>query len=92
MTSTERQFDYVTVCKSGWGSSLLYLITGEPRYAAWTYRMGDWFVARQHADGYWPTDMPGVDQGRLIHNALEFVMHIDTIIAGLSSRPIVPDD
>jgi hypothetical protein len=26
--------------------------------------------------------------GNLIHNALEFTMHVDTIIAGLTSRPI----
>ncbi len=91
MTSTEKQFDYLTVCKSGWGSSLLYLITGESQYQAWTYRMGDWFVARQHPDGYWPTDTPDTQKGRLIHNALEFVMHVDTIIAGLSSRPIGQD-
>ena len=91
MTSTEQQFEYLTVCKSGWGSSLLYLITGEPKYEAWTYRMGDWFVARQHPDGYWPGDTPDIQEGRLIHNALEFVMHINTVIAGLSSRPIGQD-
>ena len=86
MTATDGQFRYDPVCKSGWGSSLLYLITGDPRYEAWTCRMGDWFVRQQHPDGYWPpTDGP-TTRGRLIHNALEFTMHVDTIISGLSSH------
>jgi hypothetical protein len=32
MASTDRQFDYPQVCKSSWGSSLLYQLTGEERY------------------------------------------------------------
>jgi hypothetical protein len=52
--------------------------------------MGDWFVRRQHPDGYWQADTL-VEQGAIIHNALEFVMHVDTIIACLSSRPITLD-
>jgi hypothetical protein len=87
MATTERQFDYGPVCKSGWGSSLLYLVTGEPEYETWSYRMGDWFAARQHREGYWPAEEVR-EQGRIIHNAFEFVMHVDTIISGLSSRPI----
>ncbi len=87
MSATERQFDYGPVCKSGWGSSLLYLVTGEPAHEAWSYRMGDWFLKCQHPDGYWLTGKP-IEQGQLIHNAFEFVMHVDTLIAGLSSRPI----
>ena len=87
MAATDGQFRYDPVCKSGWGSSLLYLITGDPRYEAWTYRMGDWFVRQQHRDGYWPPTDGESTRGRLIHNALEFTMHVDTIISGLSSRP-----
>ncbi|HVA84756.1 MAG TPA: hypothetical protein VNF73_00415 [Candidatus Saccharimonadales bacterium] len=90
MSATDAQFKYGPVCKSGWGSSLLYEITGEPGYEAWTYRMGDWFAAEQHPDGYWPIKGDGAELGNLIHNALEFAMHVDTIIAGLTSRPI-PD-
>jgi hypothetical protein len=96
MTATPAQFKYGPVCKSGWGSSLLYEITGEPEYEAWTYRMGDWFVEHQDAAGFWPAiGAGGAAEGggelplaSRIHNALEFAMHIDTIIAGLTSRPI----
>lgn len=94
MAATPAQFKYGPVCKSGWGSSLLYEITGEPEYEAWTYRMGDWFVAHQDPAGFWPVIGQGAEQGsktplgNLIHNALEFTMHLDTIIAGLTSRPI----
>jgi hypothetical protein len=96
MAATPNQFKYGPVCKSGWGASLLYEITGEPEYEAWTYRMGDWFVANQAPEGYWPAIGQGAEQGgglplgNLIHNALEFTMHVDTIIAGLTSREI-PD-
>ena len=54
MAATPAQFKYGPVCKSGWGSSLLYEITGEPAYEAWTYRMGDWFVEHQDPAGFWP--------------------------------------
>jgi len=97
MAATPAQFKYGPVCKSGWGSSLLYEITGESAYEAWTYRMGEWFVEHQSAEGFWPVIGQAAEQGsavplgNLIHNALEFTMHIDTIIAGLTSRPI-PDD
>jgi hypothetical protein len=93
MAATDAQFKYGPVCKSGWGSSLLYEVTGEPEYEAWTYRMGDWFVETQAPEGYWPplgagAEGSGPPLGALIHNALEFTMHVDTIIAGLRSRPI----
>ena len=86
MAATEHQFKYDPVCKSGWGSSLLYLVTGEIQYRDWTYRMGDWFVYQQHSDGYWVPQASGNDRNKIIHNALEFVMHVDTIIAGLSAH------
>lgn len=92
MAATEAQFKYGPVCKSGWGASLLYEITGEAGYEAWAYRMGDWFVSNQHPDGYWPVMGGGAaERGSLIHNALEFVMHVDTIISGLTSRPVTDD-
>lgn len=86
MAATEHQFKYDPVCKSGWGSSLLYLVTGETQYRDWTYRMGDWFVSQQHPEGYWVPQASGDDRNKIIHNALEFVMHVDTIIAGLSAH------
>jgi hypothetical protein len=88
MDSTEGQFDFEQVCKSGWGSSLLYQITGEDQYLTWTRRMGDWFAARQAPEGYWPS-VAGAARGNLIHNALEFAMHVDHIIAGLASRSVM---
>ena len=53
MESTERQFEVMQVCKSGWGGALLYQATGEEQYRAWAIRLGDWFVSHQHADGHW---------------------------------------
>jgi hypothetical protein len=86
MSATERQFDYGPVCKSSWGSSLLYQITGEEQYLNWTYKMGDWYVNTQNSEGYWRWDEVETE-GRLIHTVLEFVMHMNTLISGLASRP-----
>lgn len=86
MRATEGQFNYPQVCKSSWGSSLLYQVTGEHQYEAWTYRMGDWYTARQHDDGRWQFD-PAATLGSVIELTLEFVMHLDTLIGALASRP-----
>lgn len=86
MAATDRQFNYAQVCKSSWGSSLLYQLTGEPEYEAWTRRMGDWYTETQHVDGYWT--WPGYESlSSRIELTLEFVMHIDTVISGLAARP-----
>ena len=86
MSATEHQFKYAQVCKSSWGSALLYQITGEEEYLHWTYRMGDWYVRTQQPEGhwYWPRYKT---LGSHIEVTLEFVMHLDTLIAGLASRP-----
>jgi hypothetical protein len=86
MRATDRQFDYAHVCKSSWGSSLLYQITGEEQYLNWTYRMGDWYVETQQPDGHWHWDYCHT-LGDHLELTLEFVMHVDTLIAGLASRP-----
>jgi hypothetical protein len=86
IASTDRQFDYPQVCKSSWGSSLLYELTGEERYESWTYRMGDWYAETQQADGHWEWEWYKT-LGSQIELTLEFVMHVDTILSGLASRP-----
>jgi len=86
MASTDRQFEYPQVCKSSWGSSLLYELTGDERYEEWTYRMGDWYAETQQADGCWAWDSYKT-LGNKVELTLEFVMHVDTIIGGLASRP-----
>jgi len=87
MAATDAQFGYPAVCKSSWGSSLLYQVTGEPQYRDWTYRMGDWYVATQNQAGSWH---PLVEETEadVIEVTLEFVMHLDTLIGALSSRPV----
>lgn len=85
MDATPGQFNWAHVCKSSWGSSLLYQVTGEQQYLDWTYRMGDWYVATQEADGRW--HWPNYSTlGSHIELGLEFVMHLDTLIGGLASR------
>jgi hypothetical protein len=86
MAATDAQFNYPAVCKSSWGSSLLYQITGDRIYRDWTLRMGDWYVQTQTPQGYWHPLHEETEADR-IEVTLEFVMHIDTLIGALSSRP-----
>ncbi|MCY4110974.1 MAG: hypothetical protein OXF96_03410, partial [Chloroflexi bacterium] len=86
MQCTPRQFDYAQVCKSGWGSALLYQLTGDAEYRDWTVRVGDWFVETQQPDGSWSWD-PQATLGEAIELTAEFVVHMDTIIGCLASRP-----
>ena len=85
MQCTPRQFDHAQVCKSGWGSALLYQLTGGAAYRDWTVRVGDWFVATQQADGSWSWD-PRATLGEAIELTAEFTAHVDTIIGCLASR------
>jgi hypothetical protein len=85
MAATDDQFKYAQVCKSSWGSALLYQVTGEPVYQDWSWRMGDWYVQTQQPEGYWHWE--GYDTlGLMIELTLEFVMHVDTLIGGLAAR------
>lgn len=88
MAATDAQFSYNQACKGSWGSALLYRVTGDPVYEAFTYKMGDWYIERQAPDGSWDPN-PGVERslGAVIEVTLEFVMHLDTLLGGLASRP-----
>ena len=86
MAATDAQFKYPAVCKSSWGSSLLYQVTGEAQYRDWTHRMGQWYVDVQEPEGYWHPLSESTEADR-IEVTLEFVMHVDTLIGALSSRP-----
>ncbi|MGH2560285.1 MAG: hypothetical protein ACRDJH_14575 [Thermomicrobiales bacterium] len=91
MNSTERQFEVMQVCKSGWGSALLYLVTGEPLYRDWTVTMGDWFVANQHADGHWENSRYVAPDSPLESNlatTAEFVNHLDCIAGALAAGSV----
>jgi hypothetical protein len=85
MHSTERQFEVSQVCKSGWGSALLYQVTREDPYRQWTCRVADYFVADQQPDGCWKDSGP---YGHATHVNImvtaEFVMILDTMIGCLS--------
>jgi hypothetical protein len=85
MTSTERQFEVSQVCKSGWGSALLYQVTRDAQYREWTCRVADYFVADQHPDGCWNDSGPyGHAPHITIMVTAEFVMILDTMIGCLS--------
>ena len=85
MAATDAQFKYAQACKSSWGSSLLYQLTGEGTYLTWACRMGEWYIQTQQPEGCWY--WAGYETlGSRIELTLEFVMHVDTLIGGLTSR------
>lgn len=84
MNSTERQFEVPQVCKTGWGSALLYQLTREDRYREWTIRVGDYYLATQHPDGHWENREPYNTAAYNITTTAEFVVHLDTLISTLS--------
>lgn len=86
MAATDAQFKYPSACKTSWGSSLLYQVTGETPYRDWTMRLGDWYVALQGEDGAWRPWVETHENDR-VWITLEYVMHLDTLIAALASRP-----
>ena len=53
---TERQFEGIEVCKTGFGAAVLYQITKEKRFFDWAIKVGDYFVRTQRPDGCWPDD------------------------------------
>lgn len=88
MTSCPEQFETRQVCKSAWGSGLIYLATGERRYLPWIARMGAWFVDVQDSDGGWSNTRALEADPPLRHRleiTAEFVVHLDTVIAALSA-------
>jgi hypothetical protein len=88
MDSCPEQFETKQVCKSAWGSGLLYLATGDKGYVPWIARMGEWFADGQEADGGWSNTKAIEADPPLRHRleiTAEFVVHLDTVIAALSS-------
>ncbi len=84
MSATERQFEVSQVCKAGWGSALVFQMTGEDKYRDFTCRVADFFVADQQPDGHWRDSGPyGHAQHVNIMVTAEFVMILDTMIACL---------
>jgi len=53
---TEKQFEGVEVCKTGFGAAILYQITKEQRYLDWAIKVGEYFCNTQRQDGCWPDD------------------------------------
>lgn len=86
MAGTPAQAGYPSFCKSSWGSSLLYTATGDAVYRDWTLRMADWYVAHQDVDGAWRPWVEAHPNDR-VWITLEYVMHLDTLLGALASRP-----
>lgn len=85
MESTDAQFKYPSVCKSSWGASLLYQITGEDTYREWLHRMASWYLEGQEPEGWWH---PWIEEtsADVIEITLEFIMHLQVLAGALAGR------
>jgi hypothetical protein len=86
--SCPEQFETKQVCKSAWGSGLLYLATGDEYYVPWIARMGEWFADVQDPDGGWSNTKAIEADPPLRHRleiTAEFVVHLDTVIGALGA-------
>ena len=85
MDQTDKQFDVPQVCKTGWGASILYQITGEPVYRDWALRVGQYYIDTQRDDGTWVA--PGHEDNEPITTEVvaEFIIHLDTTLGCLAS-------
>jgi hypothetical protein len=86
--SFAEQFETKQVCKSAWGSGLLYLATGDESYVPWIARMGEWFASGQEPDGGWSNTKAIEPDPPLRHRleiTAEFVVHLDTVIGALGA-------
>jgi hypothetical protein len=86
--STPLQFNTRQVCKSAWGSGLITLATGTDDYRDWLIKMVNWFADLQEENGSWrntPALDPDPTPSRRVEVTAEFVVHLDTALAALSS-------
>ena len=49
---TQNAFGYVTSGKAGWGSSMLYRITGDKKYLKTALSQMEFILSSQHKDGF----------------------------------------
>jgi hypothetical protein len=87
MTTDDCQFQSMQVCKSGWGSGLLYRETRGIHYRDWTVRLGEWFASNQLEDGHWENTkflVPDPTIADKIEITAEFVMHVANIRSNLA--------
>lgn len=85
MAATPAQFGYPSVCKSSWGASLLWQITGNVVYRDWLLRMADWYLAGQEANGWWHPWVENTESD-VIEITLEFIMHMRILSGALRIR------
>jgi len=87
----ELQWDHrqnAQMCKFPWGTSVLLDAAPDPRYAAYTLRMVDWFEASQEDDGRWhPSSFlnPDPDDVDDMPKVAEHLLHLTTMEGALAS-------
>jgi hypothetical protein len=70
--------------KAGWGSALLYGLTGDEQYATIARTVGDYLVESQQEDGTWRNPAVSEEAYVVMDATAEFVVELCEIIEGLA--------
>lgn len=83
----DEMYETAQVGKVGWGSALLFAVTGEPAMYELASRVGEALIAQQTDTGGWDNTAGYLGDAVRTQITAEFVTIIDEMIAGMSSRP-----
>ena len=82
----DEMYETAQVGKVGWGSALIYGMTGDERFRALAERTGEALLAQQTESGGWDNTGGYVNDAIRIEVTAEFVVILDEMLAGLSMR------
>jgi hypothetical protein len=82
----DEMYETAQVGKVGWGSALLYGVTGDERYRAHAERVGEAMLAQQTESGGWDNTGGYVSDAVRIEVTAEFVVLLDEMCGGLAIR------
>lgn len=82
----DEMYETAQAGKVGWGSALIYGVSGDDRFRALAERTGEALMAQQTESGGWDNTGGYVNDAIRIEVTGEFVVILDEMIAGLSMR------
>lgn len=82
----DEMYETAQAGKVGWGSALVYGLTGDERFRALAERTGEALLAQQTDTGGWDNTGGYANEDIRIEVTCEFVVILDEMIAGLAMR------
>jgi rhamnogalacturonyl hydrolase YesR len=82
----DEMYETAQVGKVGWGSALIYGVTGDRRYLDLATRVGEALIAQQTDTGGWDNTGGYVSDVIRTEVTCEFIVLLDEMIGGIGSR------